>query len=149
MANIGKWNAYRGIVSVLTTELNSLANNTISAVSAAIDNSTNLDIYADFELVLASLSPTAGAHIDVYIALALDGTNYPADAAATMRLQTTQLLFSLGIGTTASTAQRLDIRQVVIPPGTFKIYLDNQAGVSFGATLNTLKMNAYNLNLNG
>lgn len=149
MANIGKWNAPSAVVTVLTTELNALANNTMAAVSAAVANQTNLDVYSDWELVLASLSPTAGAHVDVYIAEAVDGSNYPADAAATMRLQASQLLCTFGLGITAATAQRTVVRNVVIPPGTFKIYLDNQSGVALGATSNTLKMIPYNVNLNG
>lgn len=149
MANIGKWNAPSSTVSVLTTELNALANNTASAASSAIANQTNLDIYTDWELNLASLSPVAPAYVDVYIMEAVDGTNYPAPSGADMRQQSTQRLFTVALSTTAATAQRIAVRNVVIPPGTFKIILDNQAGVALGATGNTLKMNPYDVNLNG
>lgn len=149
MANIGKWNAPSSTVTVLTTQLDGLANNAATAASSAIANQTNLDIYTDWELVLGSLSPAAGAFVSVYIMEAVDGTNYPAPSAADMRLQTTQLLFVAPLGTTAATAQRIAIRNVVIPPGTFKIILDNQSGVALNATGNTLKMNPYNVNLNG
>lgn len=149
MANIGKWNAPSSTVTVLTTELNALGNNTASAASSAVANQTNLDIYTDWEINLASLSPTAGAFVAVYIMLAVDGTNYPAPSGADMRLQTAQLLFSAPLSLTAATAQRIAVRNIVIPPGTFKIILDNQAGVALGATGNTLKMNPYDVNLNG
>ncbi len=149
MANIGKWNAPSSTVTVLTTELNSLGSATMSAASSAIANQTNLDIYADIEVNLASLSPAAGAFVALYIALAIDGSNYPAPSGADMRLSSTQLLVVIPVGTTASTAQRVAARNVVIPPGTFKIYLDNQCGVSLGASGNTVKMNPYNVNLNG
>ncbi len=149
MANIGKWNAPSSVVTVHSTSLNSLGSGAMSAASAAIDNDTNRDMYVDLELVLASLSPGAGAHIPIFIAEAIDGTNYPADAAATMRLQINQILTIFSLGITAATAQRVVSRNVLIPPGKFKLYLDNQAGVALGATLNTLKILPYNTNLNG
>ena len=148
MANIAKWNAPSATVSALTTELNSLANNTLSAQSAAIANQTNLDIYVDIELVLASLSPTAGAFCALYVAEAIDGTNYPNPSGADQRLQTTALLAVFGLSTTAATAQRVVVRNVVIPPATFKLALDNQAGVGLGASGNSVTLLAYDVNLN-
>jgi len=149
MANIAKWNTPSSIVTVLSTELNSLADNAMSAASAAIDNGANLDQYVDIELVLAALSPAAGAYVSIYIAEAIDGTNYPAPSAADQRLQTNALLCTFALSTTAATAQRLVARQIMIPPGKFKLYLDNQAGVALNASGNTLKMLPYNTNLNG
>src|SRR5262245_19758044 len=75
LAGIGKWNTPSSIASQLTTELNSLGNNTMSAASATYDNSTNLNIYVDIEVNLASLSPTAGAYVAIYVLCAPDGTN--------------------------------------------------------------------------
>lgn len=149
MASVGKWNAPSATSSVLTTELNSLSNNTMSAASSAIANQTNLDIFVDIEVNLASLSPAAGAYVALYIELAVDGTNYPAQSDADLRLTSSQLLCVVPLGTTASTAQRVAVRNVVIPPGSFKIKLDNQAGVALNASGNTVKFNAYNYNLNG
>ncbi len=149
MANIGKWNAPSSAVTVLSTELNSLASGSITAASTAIANQTNLDIYVDIEVNLASLSPAAGAYVALYIAEAVDGTNYPAPSAADLRLSTTQLLCAIPIGTTAATAQRVAARNVVIPPQTFKVYLDNQTGAALNASGNTVKFIAYDVNLNG
>jgi hypothetical protein len=149
MASIGKWNAPSATVSVLTTGLNSLANNTMSAASSSIANQTNLDMYVDIEVVLASLSPTAGAYVGLYILESVDGTNFPAQSDADLRLTTSQLLVAIPIGTTATTAQRVAARNVLIPPGLFQIKLDNQAGVSLAASGNTVKFNAYDVNLNG
>lgn len=149
MANIGKWNAPSATTTVLSTGLNSLANNTMSAASSSIANQTNLDIYVDIEVVLASLSPSSGSFVALYILEAIDGTNFPAQSDADLRLTTTQLLCTIPTGTTASTAQRIAVRNVVIPPGIFQIKLDNQTGVSLNASGNTVKFNAYDLNLNG
>lgn len=149
MANIGKWNAPSATTTVLSTGLNSLGNNTMSAASSAISNQTNLDIYVDIEVNLASLSPAAGAYVALYILEAVDGSNYPAQSDSDLRLTGTQLLCVIPVGVTATTAQRVAVRNIIIPPGTFEIKLDNQTGVSLGASGNTVKFNAYDVNLNG
>lgn len=154
MANLAKWSiggsSYATPVSQLTTELNALANNAASAASAAYDNSTNLDVYADLFLHLASLSPGAAPRVDIYILVSIDGgTNYPSATGTVIRNQTDQLWRSIPIDTTAATAQDIVVRGLLLPPGKMKFVLDNQSGVALGATLNTLKISTYNLNLNG
>ncbi len=128
MANLAKWGNLASVVSLLTTELNSLANGAATAASSAIANQTNLDVYADIELVLASLSPVAPNYGTLYILAAIDGTNYPS--------------------ATAATAQRIVVRHVLLPPATFKVVYYNQAGVALNATGNTIKAITYGLNLN-
>jgi hypothetical protein len=149
MANIGKWGTGTGLTTVLTTALDHLANNTMSAASSTIANQTNLDLYADIEVVLASLSPTTGAYVAIYVLESVDGTNFPAQSDADLRLTTSQLLVSIPIGTTATTAQRVVARNVLLPPNAFQIKLDNQTGVALNSTTNTVKFDTYNFNLNG
>jgi hypothetical protein len=149
MANIGKWNAPRAVATVMSTELNSLGSATMQKSTTPYDNTTNLDIYVDIEVNLASLSPAAGAFVALYVGESVDGTNFPAQSGVDMRLTTTQLLVSIPIGVTAATAQRVVVRNVVIPPAKFDVYLDNQAGVALNASGNTVKFLAYDVNLNG
>ena len=149
MANIGKWNAPRAVATVMGTELNSLGSATMQKSTAPYDNTTNLDLYVDIEINLASLSPATGAFVALYVGETVDGTNFPAQSGADMRLTTTQLLTSVPIGVTAATAQRVVIRNVVIPPAKFDVYLDNQTGVALNASGNTVKFLAYDVNLNG
>lgn len=149
MANIGKWNAPSAAVTVLSTELNSLANASITAASTAIANNTNLDMYVDIEVNLAALSPSALSFVGIYIMEAVDGTNYPAPSAADLRLAGTQLLAIIPTGNTGSTAQRVVARNILIPPASFKIILDNQTGSALAASGNTVKILPYNTNLNG
>lgn len=148
MANIGKWSSSPTLTTVMTTALNSLANATMSAASSAVNN-VGGDIYADIEVVLASLSPTTGARVDIYILEAVDGTNYPAQSDADLRLTGTQLLVSIPVGITASTAQRIAVRNVPLPNQTFELKLDNQTGATLNASGNTVKISTYNVNLNG
>lgn len=153
MASIGKWiggaNPPGTPLTVLSTGLNSLAINTMSAASATLDNSANLDLYCDVEVVLASLSPTAGAFVAIYVWESPDGTNFPAQSDADLRLTTTQLLCSIPVGTTAATAQRVTARNIVLPPAKIQFKLDNQTGVALNASGSTVKIITYNVNLNG
>jgi hypothetical protein len=148
MANLGKWGNVSSPVTLLSTELNALANTAASAASSAIANQTNLDVYADLELVLASLTPVAPNYGTLYVLEAIDGTNYPSATAAVLRNQPSQILCTFALDTTATTAQRIVVRNVVLPPGSFKVVFDNQAGVALAGSGNTVKMITYNVNLN-
>jgi hypothetical protein len=125
-----------------------LATGSMTAASATYANQTNLDLYCDLEVFLAALSPTAGAYVDVYILTAIDGTNFPAQSAADLRLTSTQKFCTVPIGTTASTAQRVAVRNLLLPPQPVQFILDNQTGTNIVAT-STVKIDAYSYNLNG
>src|SRR5678815_5278534 len=136
MATTFKWAAPEAIATYYTTELNSLANATFVAVGAEISNETGLYPYIAFELVLASLSPTAGAYVDIWIDYQPDATNYSDPAKP---LQTSPLLCTIPLDTTASTAQRINSQICTIMPMDFKLQLRNMAGVALNASGNTLK----------
>jgi hypothetical protein len=126
----------QSIATALSTDLNSLANNTNSAVSAAIDNSSLLDLFIDLELVVATQggARTTGAYFSVYASVALDGTNY-SDAHET----TAQWLcdFPMDAATTARRVFRANID--ISPLATFKLFLRNGSGQAMAASGNTLK----------
>jgi hypothetical protein len=151
MANIGKWNAPTAIATILSTETNALATNTMTAASTTYDNGTNLNIYCDLETVInCTGTPSAGAYVAVYIWEAPDGSNFPAQSDADLRLTTTQLFCTVPIGVTANSAQRVVVRNLVMPPAKFQFKLDNQIGVVLSSTTNsTVKILAYNINGNG
>src|SRR5215472_2603905 len=137
MANRGIWSLFgSNPTTVLSTGLNALANNTMSAASSTYANQTNLDLYCDLEVFLDTLSPAGGAYVSIYIWAAIDGSNFPAQSAADLRLTTTQLLCTIPIGTTASTTQRVAVRNLLLPPQPFQLKIDNQTGVAFAATAN-------------
>jgi hypothetical protein len=86
--------------TVLSTELNSLANNTLSSASSAYDNSSGLYIFFGVELTVAAQGSarSAGAAIIIYYSQDLVGsssqdltvespilTMFPLDAATTAR----------------------------------------------------------------
>jgi hypothetical protein len=65
--------------TALSTELNSLANDTWSALSSEFDNSTNGYMFMDIEVDLASITPTgADAAIEIYVVPSVDDTQFPS-----------------------------------------------------------------------
>jgi hypothetical protein len=141
---VSKWIASArgtsGLISILTTELNALANNA-GVVTAVVENSTSLDQYADFELVVTyGTAPTADTTVDLYIVRTIDGTNYE-DATATR--PTPEFVGSFVLDN-VTTAQRKIVRGVMLPPISFKLLIVNKAGQAMAATGNTLRGDFYN-----
>jgi hypothetical protein len=139
---ITKHQAYAAaIASTLTTELNSLANATASASSAAIDNTSALNLYHDLTLTVAVQGSTrsAGATVSVFMVMALDGTNYDDVNATTAELVA---VFPLDAVTTARQATR---RDVPIPPGLFRYFIVNNTGQAFAASGNLLEFRAHSI----
>ncbi len=133
------------IVSLATTELNSLANNA-GALGGEYDNATNQYLYGLFELnVTFGTNPTAGNTVDLYLVPCPDGSNYDdaitgasGSAPATcyaggfpLRAVTTAQKVPLGLGQQG---------QIALPPVKFKAFLLNKSGVAFPSSGSTLKM---------
>lgn len=129
------------IASILTTELNSLANNANSALSAAIDNTTALDLYCDLTFTVATqgAARSAGALIHVYLVPALDGTNYDATHEVTAELCKT---FGLDASTTA---RQSTVRDVPVPPGLYKLFVRNVTGQALASSGNILEHRFHSL----
>lgn len=128
--------SYRAaIASALTTELNSLANAGVSAASAAIDNTMNLDLFVDLTLTVATQGSAraAGATVSVYLVMALDGTNYDD-----VQIGTAELLavFPLDAATTARQSTR---RDCPVPPGLFKLFALNSTGQALATSGNLVE----------
>jgi hypothetical protein len=123
------------IASILTTELNTLASGSASAASAAVDNTSNLDLYVDLTLTVAAQgsSRSSGATVAVYLIMALDGTNYDDTNATTAELVA---VFPLDAATTARQSTRRDIP---VPPGLFKFFVVNSTGQAFAGSGNILE----------
>lgn len=125
--------------TVLTTELNALANNGFTAVGPAFDNTTNLDEWFLFDLVLASLTPTAGAYINIYAVPTLDNSTY-ADPPSSTNPGGHLLVATLQITTGAAAKRQMSLYPVQLPGNKWKFVIKNGTGVALGATLNTLTL---------
>jgi hypothetical protein len=129
------------IASVLTTDLNSIANAAISAASSAIDNTSNLDLYDDLTFTIATQggARSAGATVSVLMVQALDGTNYD-DVDTTCG----QLVAVFPLDA-ATTARQVSVRDVPIPPGLFKYFVRNNTGQAFASSGNILERRPHSI----
>lgn len=127
--------------TALSTELNSLANGANTAASSAIDNTTNLDLFLDVELVLAAQGSarSSGATVSLYLTTSLDGTNYDDVHETTAELVA---VFPLDA---ATTARRRTVRDVPIPPANFKLFARNNTGQTLAASGSTIRYRAHSV----
>lgn len=135
MANTFKWSAYTSQGNVLTTELNALTNGSYSAVGTAYDNTTLLDQWAVLDITLASLNPTAGAYLQLFMVTSPGGTTYE-DAPSSTNPGYHMSVAAVSL-TAGSAAKRVVTPMFRMPPGKFKFVLLNKSNVTLGATTNT------------
>lgn len=131
--------------NILTTEMNALADNGITAVGTEFDNSGSADrhTYGYLELNLASLTPTGTPYVIIYMVKALDGTNYedsPAAGGANSNTEKLTIPVSTGVGTKLVMSKRF-----TLPDCKVKFLLENQLNVAMGASGNTLELFTTNL----
>jgi hypothetical protein len=125
--------------TVLTTELNSLANGSRTNAGTAIDNSTNLDMFGWLELAVTfGSAPSADAYIAVYMVTSLDGTNY-ADGSSTVAPGADTWVINIPLNATTS-AQNKQVGPIALPPTKIKFIVENKSGQAFPASGSTLKL---------
>lgn len=119
------WGAVGTVVHIATTgtgELNSLANATLSAATAAINNSGNYQS-GRFALLLASAAFVAPSIISIYATPSMDGTNgtFPTLTSFAAAALSNYLVAAMYInGSTAAQNEVLD--GCFMPPGYSKFY---------------------------
>lgn len=140
------YTARASAATVLTTELNSLANGALSAVSAAQDNDTAglCDLYAQAEIYIAAqgTNRAAGAYLALYLVPELDGTNY---GNTTDECAENYFVGAVALDDAALAARYLIIDQVRLPVGDYKVALRNGTGQTLAASGNTVKLRAYTI----
>ena len=134
-----KWDGFTSRGTVLTTELNSLANAGRSAAGAEINNATNKDMYGQLELAVTfGTAPSAGGYVEIYMVNALDGTNYE-DGSNTVDPGTHKLVDRIPVRA-VTTAQRRTGRMLPLEPAKTKFLLVNGSGQAFPASGSTLTL---------
>lgn len=133
--------AYGTLTTVLSTEFNSLANNANTALSGAFDNSTAKDLFCDVVVNVAAQGSarSAGAIVTLYICPAIDGTNYD-DAN-----ETTAEVWAVIPLDAATTARQRTVRDVPMPPASFKVFARNSTGQALAASGSTVKIRVHSL----
>lgn len=144
MASNITYSAYGTRTTVLSTELNSLASGSRALATTAYDNTTNHDLYADFELLVTfGTGPTTGS-IDLYLLPSTDGTNY-ADGSNSVVPALANLAGSF-VPQNSVAQQRLSLPGRTIPPGKFQLLVvNNGTSQAFAASGNALTLTPYHL----
>ena len=126
--------------SLLTTELNSLANNALALGSAITLTSAGYP-FGQLELVVTyGTAPTANTGCSVWFIKDPDGTNYEDGAAALTPARAPDAVLPVRAVTTA---QRVVV-DVQLPLTAFKVLLKNDGtGQAMAASANTLKVLPY------
>lgn len=148
-----KWIA--GGVSTYTsgffgTEINSLVNGNAVQAGTALDNTTNLDTYADISISLGSVASGAGApYIGFWLyPLNQDTSTYGDGAFGSSAAGPPPGSYFVGqIPVIPSVTAVIvgTLRGILLPPSSFKFVLVNQAGVTLASSSNTVKWKTYNL----
>ena len=138
-----RYSAPGSVVTLLSTELNSLANNQNAITSAGVDPTSDRHLFGDLELAVTfGSSPTEDTTVEVYFLPTVDGTNYPNGATGTGITPKSSLLVAV-FALHNQTAQRHVMRYVGVPNSAYKVLLRNKSGVSFPASGSTVKLLPY------
>lgn len=135
------------------SELNSLVNGNAVLGSLQLDNSSNLDLFADFSISLGSVTTGAGApYIGLYLyPLNEDGSTYGDGAFGTSAAGPPPSAYYIGSIPCQVSATGVivgTLRGVLLPPGKFKLVLYNQAGVTLAASANNVLYRTYDFAVN-
>lgn len=145
-----KWIGGSGVgltwANAYTTQPGAIVNGNAIQSDLTIDNSTALDVFADFSMALGSCAVVAPNYIGVFLSpLNQDGTvfgdgRYTSSAAGPPASSYWVGNIIVPTGTATNTGV---VRGIILPPGQFKFLIYNQLGVTMNAT-NTCKYRTYN-----
>ena len=166
MAGRSAWTAGNGVGLTWTTAINSAdmaslpgttagANTVLSSV-ADIANGTALDQFMDLSAgcLIASSNPLAGANLAFWIYALLDnGTTYGDGqfVPGTQKIATPTFppCAVIPLVPVAGQTNLYGFAQgIVIPPGSFRLAIQNNSGFAFTSGTQTVKYRTYNQNLN-
>jgi hypothetical protein len=162
MTNRTAWTAGNGAGLTWSTAINSAdmasmtnGQSVLSSVSD-ITNGTNFDMFMDISVRLAIASSTiaAGATIPLWIYELLDdGATYgdgqlTAGAAAAKTPTFAPCAIIPLVAAAAQTTLVGFTNQIMIPPGSFRLALQNNSGFALSSGTQTVKYRTYNINLN-
>jgi len=120
----------------LTTDLNSLADDG-SFLGAAINNSSNRDMFLKVLIELASvdLSAQTGPAVQIRLIESIDG--------GTVYEDNDDQAYGITLPVAETSAAHKRIGMLAIPPGYFKLAVVNKTGAAFAATGNVLAYAPY------
>jgi hypothetical protein len=150
---VEKWIAGSGVGLTWTnaftaSTMDTLANGNAVMSGVNIDNSTPLDIFADFSMNMGSITVVAPNYIGVYLyPLNKDGTSYGDGRFTTAAAGPPASTYWVGniVTPTGVAATMGMVRGIILPPGQFKFVVYNQLGNTLvGSGGNTAQYRTYN-----
>jgi len=132
--------------SALTTELNALADGSLSALGTQISNSSTKYLLADFEVCIASsYTVSSTSFLTLYLVPAIDDANYASWSTGTAFTGSSQ--YAVGIiqfpPVSSSTNTRGTVQQITIPTGNYKPAIGSNMGSALPATSNVMTVRFY------
>lgn len=123
--------------TLMSADLNALADAGVVTGTVIIDNTTNRYFYSVFELYLPAIDLSAEDNpaVELYLLPSYDGTNY-AD------ISTQYLVAVMGVAET-NAAHRAVSPHVMLDPIKYTPYIVNSTGQALAGTSNTLKIKTY------
>ncbi|MGP8322388.1 MAG: hypothetical protein ACT6FG_00100 [Methanosarcinaceae archaeon] len=138
----------QGTETLMSTDLNSLADDTVNVGAVLPDNTGNRYFYAVFELVLGSvdLSAQNNPALELYMVPSYDGGSTYADTgtdgSSSVYPPAQYLVCVLGVAET-NAAHRAISPHIMIDPLKYTPVCINRTGASLAASGNTLKSKYY------
>lgn len=163
MTSLTKWAAGNGVGFTWSTAINSAdlasmatANTVVSSV-ADIANQTALDQFMDLSAfcVISSNTIASGANLAFWLyALQQDGSTYGdgqfTNGTAAAKTPTFAPCAVMPLVAAASQTNLVGFSQgILIPPGSFRLAMQNNSGFTLTSGTQTVKYRTYNINLNG
>lgn len=141
------YSAPQNETTLLSTELNALADDDLVNGSTVFDNSSNKDAWAIAELDFGASLDLSSANNNpvcyLYLTPSYDGTNYADQADETNELAQSEYLKVTFEFTKTATRRRAVIDKFDIGPVKYKATLYNDLGAAFPATGVTVKMKSF------
>lgn len=156
------WVAGNGVGFTWTTLINSAdlasmpTGDTVLSSVTDILNQANLDMFMDIsaELVISSSTIAAGANLAFFLyPLNEDGTTYgDGQLASGTQAAVTPAFPPCAVMPLVALASQTSLKgfsqQIIIPPGAFRVAMQNNSGFTLTSGTQTVKYRTYNLNLN-
>lgn len=149
MANSIKWSALGSVLTFINGDNTAPTLKNLASLGQKlgneVDNSTDRNQYADFELQVRGVSAfTIGDYAELYLIQCLDGTNYSDGSDSVSPPPST--LVGIFPFQAVSTAQRLVLKHVFLPATKFKPLIINKGAQALTNTdnENLLRLRTYN-----
>ena len=139
-----RWTAYDSVVTYLSTELNSLANDG-NKLGSSIDftaSGADRKLYMDVEIYLntVDLSGQTNPAIHIWLLARTDGTNFEDGSDSVTPARAPDKIVPLR---EVNAAQRVFARFLMTTPDQGKLLIKNKTGVALASSGNTVKYRLY------